>query len=72
MINAQWNTDPAENTAVTDVEGILSTPHVAMTPSGESYISWYSATEGFRFDVYLQHFGIAGNKLWEEDGRARA
>jgi hypothetical protein len=68
IMEAQWSNDPAENTAVSDTDGILSNPHVAMTTSGNSYISWYSATEGLRFDVYLQNFGIAGNKLWEQDG----
>jgi hypothetical protein len=68
MINAQWSNDPMENTAVSDTNGMLTIPHVAVTPSGNTYISWYSATEGFRYDVYLQNFGIAGNKLWEQDG----
>ena len=65
---AQWSTDPGENTAVTNSQGMITMPHVAMTPSGNSYISWYSATEGFRFDSYLQCFGINGNKLWGTEG----
>ena len=68
IINAQWSNNPAENTAVSNADGLLTLPHVATTPSGNSYISWYSATEGLRFDVYLQNFDIGGNKLWEQDG----
>jgi hypothetical protein len=68
IINAQWSNDPTENTAVSNADGMLTIPHVATIPSGNSYISWYSATEGLRFDVYLQNFGIYGNKLWEQDG----
>jgi hypothetical protein len=66
--NAQWSYDPTENLEVRDTAGWLVVPHVAACPSGESYISWYSATEGLRFDVYLQRFDMNGNKLWDENG----
>jgi hypothetical protein len=66
--NAQWSYDPMENLEVRDTTGWFVVPHVAACPSGESYISWYSATEGLRFDVYLQRFDVNGNKLWDENG----
>lgn len=64
----QWSNDPMENTEVRDVLGLLVVPHVAVTESGNSYISWYSATEGLRFDMYLQYFDVNGNKLWDDEG----
>lgn len=67
-VHAQWTNDPSENTVVRDAEGLLSVPHVASTPSGSNYVSWYSAIDGLRFDVYLQYFNINGYKLWGEDG----
>lgn len=68
VCNAQWSTDPSENNAVSNSFGMITMPHVAPTPSGDSYISWYSATDGFRFDVYLQSFGTDGTKKWGQDG----
>ena len=68
VIFAQWSTDPAGNTVVRNTEGLLSVPHIAATSSGNNYISWYSATEELRFDVYLQYFDVNGHKLWSEDG----
>jgi hypothetical protein len=68
VLQAQWSNDPSQNTVVRDTIGYLIVPHVAANPAGDSYISWYSATEGLRFDVYLQHFDINGNKLWADDG----
>jgi hypothetical protein len=65
---AQWSPDANENTMVRDTNGWMVVPHVVTCPSGESYISWYSATEGLRFDVYLQRFDVNGNKLWEDNG----
>ena len=68
MLCAQWSDNPAENTQVRDTLGMLVVPHVASRESGDTYISWYSATDGLRFDVYLQHFDAAGNKLWDDRG----
>jgi len=68
LLNAQWSSDPSQNTKICDTTGYLVVPHVAVNPAGDSYISWYSATEGLRFDVYLQHLDINGNKLWADDG----
>jgi hypothetical protein len=66
--SAQWSDNPAENTQVRDTLGMLVVPHVASCESGDTYISWYSATQELRFDVYLQRFDAAGNKLWDDKG----
>jgi hypothetical protein len=67
-VNAQWSADPFENLEIMDTDGMLVVPHVAVLPSGNSYISWYSATEGLRFDVYLQYLDNQGIKQWPEPG----
>jgi hypothetical protein len=68
MNYAQWSPDPAENTMVRDTIGLIVVPHVATAGGGDTYISWYSATEELRFDVCMQHFDSQGNKLWGENG----
>ncbi|NOX86745.1 MAG: T9SS type A sorting domain-containing protein [Chlorobi bacterium] len=65
---AQWADNPYENTMVNDSTGLQAVPMVVTNSSGESYISWYSATEGFRFDVFLQKFDKNGLKLWDKGG----
>jgi hypothetical protein len=65
---AQWSGDPFENLMVRDTAGLICVPHVIVNEDGNSFISWYSATEGLRFDVYLQYFDQQGNKQWPEPG----
>ncbi len=68
ILFAQWSDNPAENTKVRDTTGMNVVPHIATVVNGDIYVSWYSATEGLRFDVYLQRFDVTGNKLWEDRG----
>lgn len=66
---AQWTSDPMSNTTIRDTLAWLVIPHVATsTSTGDTYISWFSATEGLRFDVYMQRLDSAGNKLWDNKG----
>lgn len=65
---AQWSNDPMENTMVRDTNGMLAVAHVAPAANGNTYVSWYSATEGLRFDLAMQYFDINGHKLWGENG----
>ena len=68
FVHAQWSNDPMLNIEVSNANGILSVPHIAVAPSGNAFISWYSATDGLRFDMYLQYLDINGNKLWAQEG----
>ena len=60
----QWSGDPMENTTVRNTNGMLIVAHVAACDNGNSYVSWYSTTEGFRFDLVMQCFDVSGQKLW--------
>jgi hypothetical protein len=64
----QWSGDPMENIMVRDTNGMLIVAHVAACDNGNSYVSWYSATDGFRFDLAMQYFDINGQKLWGDNG----
>lgn len=65
---AQWSNNPYENTQINDSTGSQAVPLVVTNSIGETYISWYSATEGYRYDVFLQKLDKNGNKLWDENG----
>jgi len=65
---AQWSEDPYENLMVRDADRFNIVSHVVVDPAGNSYISWYSATEDLRFDVYMQYMDQQGNMLWPAPG----
>ncbi len=69
LLNAQWSSDPAENTMIVDTIGEQVIPKVVVNASnGESYISWFSEFDDLNYDVYMQRLDVNGNKLWAEDG----
>jgi hypothetical protein len=68
ITSGQWVSDPESNTLIKDSDGMLTVPHVASTPSGNSYLSWYSASDGLQFDMYLQYLDMSGNLMWGENG----
>lgn len=65
---AQWTNDPAVNTKIADTTGYQVQPKVVMDESGNSYISWFSTSGDWNFDVYMQRLDVNGNKLWAEEG----
>lgn len=65
---AQWSNNPYQNTMINDSTGSQAVPMTVTNSSGETYISWYSATEGNRYDVFLQKLNENGIKLWDEGG----
>jgi len=65
---AQWSDNPNTNTIINDSTGTQAIPMVVTNSSGETYISWYSATEDQRYDVFLQKLDKNGLKLWEKGG----
>lgn len=64
----QWSNNPMENNMVRDTSGMLVVAHVAPAGNGNAFLSWYSATEGLRFDLAMQYFDLNGHKLWGENG----
>lgn len=64
----QWSDSPYENTMINDSSGSQAVPMVVTNSNGDSYVSWYSATEGNRYDVFLQKVDKNGNKLWDDAG----
>jgi len=65
---AQWSDDPAVNTVISDTTGTQIMPKIVVKENGESFVSWFSAMVGWRFDVYMQRLDADGNKLWAEEG----
>ncbi len=69
MVFAQWSNNPGINTQIKDTTiGMQVQPKAIVNPEGESYISWFSDTDNFQFDVYMQRLDVNGNKLWDEGG----
>ncbi len=68
LLYAQWGTDPLVNTVISDTTGMQVMPKIVVKGNGESFISWFSAMVGLRFDVYMQRLDADGNKLWAEEG----
>ncbi len=49
-----------------DIRLCLSSP---LTPqTGTGYISWFSASDGWQFDVYMNKIDKDGNLHWGEEG----
>ena len=68
LLNAQWSSDPAENTLIMDSIGEQVLPKIVVNDNGESFISWFSEFDDLNYDVYMQRLDANGNKLWAEDG----
>ncbi len=67
LLLASWSTDPLENTGFSDLPGDQVTPKIALLPSGEAYISWFSSESG-NYNVRLQRVDVFGNELWAHNG----
>ena len=68
LLFPQWTSNTNENTPIKDTLGEQILPKIVVNNSGESYISWFSNSENFNYDVYLQKLDPAGNKLWADEG----
>ena len=66
---AQWSSDPQLNTVVQDSVGTDEVvAHTASLPDGSTYASWFAAAPTVRYQMRLQRFDAAGNKLWGPNG----
>jgi hypothetical protein len=63
---AEWSSNPAENTAISTVNGEQALPKIAVDTHGFSYVSWFSNTG--HYNVRMQRLDPKGNALWPEDG----
>ena len=64
---AQWSNDPSVNLTVCDTTGEQALAKIAVTPNGETYISWFDNRSG-NYAVYLQRLDQSGNKMWDTNG----
>lgn len=64
---AQFTSDPAENTQLSNLTGEQALPKIAVCSDGSMYISWFSY-ENSNYDVRLQYLDMNGNPQWEDNG----
>ncbi len=67
LLFGQWSNDPAENNAICDLTGEQAIPKVVTSPTGDTYISWFSNDSG-NYDVRLQRLDAEGNEIWDHNG----
>lgn len=66
-IQAQWTNDSTLNTTVRDTAG-ATTPLMATTTNGSTYISWFEYGVGGNFELRMQLLDSNGYKLWAPEG----
>jgi len=68
ITNAQWSNNPSVNTTIKNSSDWEIIPQVSTDADGNYYISWYSGTQTFNFNVYMQLLDKDGYDLWTDDG----
>jgi hypothetical protein len=66
-ILGQWASNPAENTAISTMNGEQALPKIAVDSNGYAYVSWFSNEAG-NYNVRLQRLDVNGNPLWQTNG----
>jgi hypothetical protein len=67
MLIAQWSTDPLTNNVICSLGGEQAIPKIAVGPSGDSYIAYFSNESG-NYNIRLQRVDQLGNILWATNG----
>jgi hypothetical protein len=67
FVNAQWSENPMVNNVICNLGGEQAIPKIAIGPSGDSYIGYFS-NEGGNYNVRLQRIDQLGNILWAANG----
>ncbi len=64
---AQWSDNPFVNSQVTTFASEQTIPKIAVGPSGDYYIGYFSS-EGGNYNMRLQRYDYEGNMLWTQNG----
>ncbi len=67
QVSAQWTSDPAVNTRLSDLSGEQALPKIVVTGDGHTYISWFSMEDG-NYNVRMQYLDPDGNPMWANNG----
>lgn len=67
FVNAQWSENPMVNNVVCNLGGEQAIPKIAIGPTGDSYIGYFSNESG-NYNVRLQRIDQLGNILWAANG----
>jgi len=65
--NAQFTSNPDENTQLSNLSGEQAIPKIAVCSDGSMYVSWFSNESG-NYNMRLQYLDVDGNAQWEENG----
>ncbi|MCF8366695.1 MAG: T9SS type A sorting domain-containing protein [Bacteroidales bacterium] len=65
--NAQFTSNPDENTRLSDLTGEQAIPKIAICTDGSMYVSWFS-NENSNYNVRMQYLDVNGNPQWENNG----
>lgn len=66
-LKAQWSNNPATNNVICNLGGEQAIPKIAIGPTGDSYIGYFSNESG-NYHVRLQRLDQLGNILWAANG----
>jgi hypothetical protein len=66
-LNAQWTSNPLENTSVAGITGEQALPKIVTDSNGFMFVSWFT-TETGSYNVRLQRLDSDGIALWGQNG----
>jgi hypothetical protein len=66
-VTAQFTTNPAENTVISDAAGEQAIPKIATCSDGSIYVCWFSSESG-NYNVRMQYLDQNGNAQWQPNG----
>ena len=67
-INAQWSTDPSENTPISVWSGDQKGAKVVTDGKKGSLVFWYDKRNGSNWDIYTQRMDSMGYAVWDSGG----
>lgn len=67
-LQAQWSTDPTENTVINDATGSQRNPYVVTDMAGGAIVVWENETYEHGLDIYAQRIDLHGYLQWDTSG----